>query len=164
MKQRRPWFYYLLVWLSLGVFMFAWPFLMARDVNGAAEGYVRRLDVLTAAYSGIVVSYLGLVAYAMYHVATHTPVEGQPFEMISGAYISLLLVLATLLFALPAFLVAKTAAFLRIRRRSALGGFASVALFICYGISLPLLQGKLNDEWKAQPNNAVNADAKLPPI
>ena len=159
MKQRRPWFYYLLVWLSGGVFMFAWPFLMARDVNGAAKGYVRRLDLLTATYSGLVVLYLGLVAYAMHHVATHTPAEGQPFEMISGAYIGLLLVLAGLLFAFPAFLVAKTAAFLRVKGRSALGGFPSVALFICYGISLPLLQGKLNEEWKAQPNSAVNTDA-----
>jgi hypothetical protein len=79
--------------------------------------------------------------------------------MVSGSFIVFMLLLAFLLFALPAYLVAKTAGFLHARGRSALGTPSSVALFICYGISLPLLQRRLNEEWKAQPNSAVNADA-----
>jgi len=159
MKQRRPWFNYLMVWLSAGLYWFAWPFLMARDVNDASKDYFPRLGALTAAYGGIVVLYLALVAYEMDRVSTHTLKDGQPFQTTSGPYIALLVALALLLFALPAYLVARTAGFLKLRRRSTLGAFSSVALFICYGISLPVLQRKLNEEWKAQPNNAVNADA-----
>ena len=159
MKQRRPWLHYLMVWLSGGLFLFAWPFFMARDVNNAVRNYVPRLSVLTAVYGAIATLYLGLVAYQMHRVATYTLTDGQPFQSLSGSYITLLLVLAFLLFALPSYLVAKTAKFLHVRGRSALGSFSSVALFICYGISLPLLQSKLNEEWRAQPNSALNADA-----
>ena len=159
MKQRRPWLYYLMVWLSGGLFLFAWPFLMARDVNGASRDYIPRLGVLMAVYGGIFILYMGLVAYQMYRIATYNVSDGQPLQPASGSYIALLLVLAFLLFALPAYLVRRTAGFLKFRGRPTLGGFSSVALFICYGISLPVLQGKLNEEWKAQPNNAVNADA-----
>jgi hypothetical protein len=159
MKHRRPWFYYLMGWLSGGLFWFAWPFLMARDMNGALRNYIPRLGVLTVVYGGIVTLYLGLVAYEMHRVATYSLEDGQPFQSTSGPYIVLLLVLAFVVFALPAYLVAKTAGFLHVRGRSTLGGFSSVALFICYGISLPMLQRKLNEEWRAQPNTAVNADA-----
>ena len=159
MKQRRPWLYYLLVWLSGGLFWFAWPFLMARDVNAASRHEIPRLGGLIGVYCVILALYMGLVAYQMHRVATFNLNDGQPFQPASGFYIALLLALAFLLFAFPAYLVAKTAGFLRARGRSNLGRFSSVALFVCYGISLPLLQGKLNEEWKAQPNSAVNADA-----
>lgn len=159
MKQRRPWLHYLLVWLSGGLFWFAWPFLMARDINAASRQQVPRLAALTALYGGILVFYCGLVAYQIHRVAAYDLSDGEPFEPASGWYIGLLLALALLLFAFPAYLVAKSAEFLRARGRPTLGRFASVALFICYGLSLPLLQSKLNEEWKAQPNSAVNADA-----
>jgi hypothetical protein len=159
MKQRRPWLNYLVVWLSGGLFWLVWPFLMARDVNGAARDYVPRLRVLAAVYGATAALYLGLVAYEMHRVATYTLEDGQPFPMVFGSFIVFMLLLAFLLFALPAYLVAKTAGFLHARGRSALGTPSSVALFICYGISLPLLQRRLNEEWKAQPNSAVNADA-----
>jgi hypothetical protein len=159
MKQRRPWLYYLMVWLSGGLLWFAWPFLMARDVNGASRDYIPRLGVLIAVYGGILILYLGLVAHQMYRIATYSVGDGQTFQPVAGPYIALLLALAISLLALPAYLVARTAEFLKFRGRATLGGFSSVVLFICYGISLPVLQGKLNEEWKAQPNNAVNADA-----
>lgn len=159
MKQRRPWLHYLLVWLSGGLFWFAWPFLMARDINAASRGQVPRLGTLTALYGGIFVLYLALVAYQMHRVATYNLSDGQPFQPASGWYIAMLLLLAFLLFAFPAYLVAKSADFLHAYGRPSLGRVSSVALFICYGISLPLLQRKLNEEWRAQPNSAVNADA-----
>jgi hypothetical protein len=159
MKQRRPWLYYLLGFLSGGLFWIAWPFLMARDVNVASRGNVPRLRALTVAYCGVFTLYLGLVAYQMYRVETYTPSDGQPFQPISWSYIGLLAALALFLLACPAYLAAKTSAFLRGRGRSALGPFASAALFLCYGISLPLLQRKLNEEWVAQPNTTLNPDA-----
>jgi len=159
MKQRRPWLHYLLVWLSGGLFGFAWPFLMARDVNTASRHEIPRLGALITVYCAILALYFGLGGYQMYRLATYSLDDGQPFQPASGLYIALLLALAFLLFAFPAYLVAKTARFLRARGRSTLGGFSSVALFVCYGISLPLLQTKLNEEWRAQPNTAVNADA-----
>jgi hypothetical protein len=159
MKQRKPWLYYLMVWLSGGLFLFAWPFLMARDMNNASGGYIPRLGVLTTAYVGTAILYLGLVAYEVHRFTTHTPKVGQPFQVTSDYYFALLLAIVFVLFALPAYLVAKTSEFLRARGTSALGVFLSVALFICYGISLPLLQGKLNEHWRAQPNTAVNPDA-----
>jgi hypothetical protein len=158
MKQRTPWLYYLMVWLSAGLFWFAWPFLMARDVNDASRNYFPKLNVMIATYGGIIVLYLALVAYEMHRVATYTLKDGQPFQIASGTYVALMLTLALFPFALPAYLVARTAGFLRVRGRSKLSAFSSVALFICYGISLPVLQGKLNQEWKAQPNSADNAD------
>jgi hypothetical protein len=151
--------HYLLVWLSCGLFWFAWPFLMARDINTASRHHLPRLGALTAAYGGILVLYVGLVVYQMHRVTAHNANDGQTFEHTSGLYLALLLALAFLLFAVPAYLVAKTAGFLRARHRPAPGPSSSVALFILYGISLPILQGKLNEEWKAQPNSAVNADA-----
>ena len=157
MRQRRPWIHYLLLWLSGGLFWFVWPFLMARDINATSKHHVPRLGALIGVYCGILVLYLGLVGYQMHRVATYNVNDGQPFHTASGLYMALLLALAFLLFAFPSYLVAKTAAFLRARRRPALGRFSSVALFIFYGVSLPLLQGKLNDEWQAQPNNAVSA-------
>ena len=159
MKQRRPWIYYLIGWLSGGLFLFAWPFLMARDVNGASSNYIPRLSVLMVLYGAILGLYLGLVGYQMHRITTYSLEAGQPFQQTSGPYIALLLLLAFLLFALPSYLVAKVSGFLRFRGRASLGGPSSVALFICYGISLPILQIKLNDEWRAQPNNAVNPNA-----
>jgi DMSO reductase anchor subunit len=163
MKQRKPWLYYLMVWVSGGLFLFFWPFLMARDVNHSSKDYVPRLGVLCAVYGATLTLYLGLVVYEMNRVATYTANAGQPFQTTPGSYIVLLLLLAVLLFALPAYLVAKTSSFIRARGKQVLGGFGSVALFLCYGISLPMIQSKLNELWKAQPNTAVNADAKLPP-
>ena len=159
MKRRRPWLYYLLGLLSGGVFWIAWTFLMARDVNAASKGGVPRLGALTVVYCGVFTLYLGLVAYQMYRVETYTLSDGQPFQPISSSYIVLLAVLALFLLACPAYLAAKTSAFLRGRGRPTLGPFASGALFVCYGISLPLLQRKLNEEWVAQPNPTFNPDA-----
>jgi hypothetical protein len=158
MKQRRPWIHYLLVWLTGGLFWFAWPFLMARDINTASRHHLPRLAALTGVYCGILLLYLGLVAYQIHRVATYNVNDEQPFYPASALYVALLLALAFLLFAVPAYLVAKTSGFLRARRRPALGPRSSVVLFALYGISLPMLQGKLNEEWKAQPNSAVNAD------
>jgi hypothetical protein len=157
MKQRRPWLHYLLVWLSGGLFWVAWPFLMARDINAASRREIPRLGALITMYCAIFALYFGMVAYQMHRVATYNLNDGQPFQPVSGLYMAVLLSLAFVLFAVPAYLVAKTAGFLHARGRSTLGRFSSVALFMCYGISLPLLQGKLNDEWKA--HSAVNADA-----
>ena len=159
MKRRAPWLYYAGGWLSGGVLLFAWPFLMARDVNRKAANYVPRLGALTVVYAFIAVAYFGLVGYQMYRVAAYDPGQGLPFQMVSGPYLAILLFLALGLFTLPAYLVARIARYLRARGRTALGGLSSIVLFICYGISLPLLQRKLNEEWKAQPNTSVNTDA-----
>jgi hypothetical protein len=130
---------------------------MARDINGASRDYIGRLDVLIAVFAGTFVLYAGLVAYPMYRIATYSISDGEAFTD-SGSYTAVLLVLASLLFAVPAYLVERTAGFLKLRGRPALGGFTSVLLFMCYGISLPVLQAKLNEEWKARPSNAVDAD------
>jgi DMSO reductase anchor subunit len=159
MKQRRPWLYYLMVWVSGGLFLLAWPFLMARDMNDASRNYVPRLGVLTIVYCTTFILYIGMVAYEVHRFATHTMKVGQPYHVTSDSYFALLLVLVFLLFALPAYLVSKTAEFVRARGRFGLGRFLSVALFICHGISLPILQSKLNEQWRAEPNTAVNPDA-----
>jgi len=159
MKQRRPWLYYLMVWVSCGLFWFFWPFLMARDVNDSSKDYVPRLGMLSAVYGAIVTLYVGLVAYEIHRIAAYTADAAQPFQGTPGSYFALLIMLAVLLFALPAYLVAKTAGFIRARGRRVFSGAGSIALFIWYGISLPMLQSKLNELWKAQPNSAVNADA-----
>lgn len=159
MRIRRPWLSYLLVWLSGGLFWFAWPFLMARDLNGASRDYIPRLGVLFALFGGILVLYLGWVAYEVYRVTTYRVGDGQSLQPVSDFYSLLLLLPPFLLFAFPAYLVERIAAFLKLRGRPTLSGFSSVVLFMCYGISLPVLQAKLNEEWRAQYGNAANGDA-----
>ena len=122
-----------MVWLTGGLFLFVWPFALVRDARRLWPESFAGVQWIERAYAVLFAVYIMLLVMSLLQFpAGHRP------------YLLGMMSLIPVLFAIPAYLVARVARTLRDRRPPSLGPAAAVGLFLLYGISLPMLQSRIN--------------------
>jgi hypothetical protein len=146
-RQRSVFWHYLLFLLTGGLFGLLWVYLMNRDIQAVEPAHLRSLRWLAPTSLVALVLYLCFLLYfTEQFFAAREQIQSGQFHGDLGSPTAFAMAMAIALFLVVSWVYGlfSAAAFVRSEHVGLPGNFVLSLLLLVYGISLPLVQSRLN--------------------